>query len=207
MKGEEIEKKSFALISKLLDCYALPEYGRFIIERVVHASADFSLASLLVVKPGFIEKFREAVAKPGYTVFCDVSMVCHGISPTLIKRSGMILWEAVHSLECWQLADRAGSTRSEAAVELAIAKGIRGFVFGNSPTGLLRLVDRIKAGYPVDWVIGCPVGLIMAAQAKEELLSLEVPAVVLRGPRGGSPIAASIVNAMLAKIFGDDGSD
>jgi len=203
LKGREIEKESLALINKLLDCYALPEYGRFIVERVVHASADFSLASLLVIKPGFIEKFQETVLKPDYVVFCDVSMVCHGISPFLLKQSGVVLWEAVHSPKCRRLASDNGSTRSEAAVELAVAEGIRSFVFGNSPTGLLRLVNKIRAGYPVDWVIGCPVGLVMAAQAKEELLSLEVPAVVLRGPRGGSPIAASVVNAMLVKVFGN----
>lgn len=203
LKGKEVEKQSFALIRAILEGFALPEYGRFIIERIVHASADFSLVPLVVITPGFVERFRETVVKPGYRVFCDVAMVRCGISPSLLRRSGMVLWEAVHNAECWQLAERAGITRAEAAVELAVKEGIRGFVFGNSPTGLLRLVSKIAGGYPVDWVVGCPVGFVMAAQAKEALLALGVPAVVLRGPRGGSPVAASIVNAVLAEIFGN----
>jgi len=207
VRGEEIEEKSFSIIKKVLDCYALPEYGRFIVERIVHASADFSLAPLVVIREGFIEIFQETIRKKKYPVFCDVSMVYHGISPHLLAQSEIALWEIVNTPECWQLAITANSTRSEAAIELAVAQGIKGFVFGNSPTGLLRLVTKIKAGYPVDWVIGCPVGLVKAAEAKEKLLSLEIPTVVVRGAKGGSAIAASVINALLASTFRGEKDD
>lgn len=200
MKGEDIERKSFALIRQVLDAFALPEYGRFIVERVVHATADFSLAPLVVVRSGFVECFLATLEIRGYRVFCDAAMVCAGISPSLLSRSTLVLREFIHSPRCSEGATPS-RTRAEVAVELALEEGVRGFVFGNSPTGLLRLVEAIREGYQVDWVVGCPVGLIGAAEAKEALLTLSVPAVVVRGPRGGSAIAASIVNALLAYAF------
>lgn len=200
MKGEDIERRSFTLIRQVLDTFALPEYGRFIVERIVHATADFSLAPLVVIRPGFVERFLATLEIPGYRVFCDAAMVCAGISPGLLARSTLILREFVHAPRCFERVS-SSHTRAEVAIELALEEGIRGFVFGNSPTGLFRLVAAIQEGYPVDWVIGCPVGFVGAAEAKEALLALSVPAVVVRGPRGGSAVAASVVNALLAYAF------
>ena len=50
-----IESQSLQLIKTVLDHYSLPDYGRFLVERAVHATADFSIASLFVIQPGFIE--------------------------------------------------------------------------------------------------------------------------------------------------------
>ncbi|MCS7241561.1 MAG: precorrin-8X methylmutase [Candidatus Caldatribacterium sp.] len=200
MKGDDIEKRSLTLIRQVLDAFALPEYGRFIVERVVHATADFSLAPLVVIRPGFVERFLETLRIQGYVVFCDTATVCAGISPGLLSRSALVLREFVHTPRCLGRVT-SSKTRAEVAVELALEEGIRGFVFGNSPTGLSRLVEAIRGGYVVDWVIGCPVGFIGAAEAKEALLTLSVPVVVVRGPRGGSTVAASIVNALLAYAF------
>lgn len=196
MKGEAIERESLALVRRVLESFALPEYGRFIVERIVHATADFSLAPLVVVRQGFVERFLESLREQQYEVFCDTAMVRAGVSPELLARSPLVLREFVHSPLCWKRTV-LNRTRAEVAVELAMEEGIRGFVFGNSPTGLLRLIDAIRRGYVVDWVVGCPVGFIQAAEAKEALLALEVPAVVVRGPRGGSPVAASVINALL----------
>jgi precorrin-8X/cobalt-precorrin-8 methylmutase len=49
-------------------------------------------------------------------------------------------------------------------------------------------------------VIGVPVGFVGAAESKEELLKLDVPYIVTRGRKGGSNVAAAIVNAVMYMI-------
>ena len=55
-------------------------------------------------------------------------------------------------------------------------------------------------------IIGVPVGFVNVVQSKELIMSLkDVPYVVAAGRKGGSNIAACIVNALLYKI--DDRRD
>jgi precorrin-8X/cobalt-precorrin-8 methylmutase len=44
------------------------------------------------------------------------------------------------------------------------------------------------------------VGFVGAAESKEELFKLDVPYIVTRGRKGGSTVAASIINAILYMI-------
>ena len=73
------------------------------------------------------------------------------------------------------------------------------FVVGNAPTALIRLYglmeeEKIKPAA----IVGVPVGFVNVVEAKELIISLkDVPFIVARGRKGGSNVAASIINALM----------
>lgn len=75
------------------------------------------------------------------------------------------------------------------------------FAVGNAPTALLSIYDLVKAGKldPVA-VVGVPVGFVNVVESKERIIELGVPSIVARGRKGGSNIAAAIINAIQYKI-------
>jgi precorrin isomerase len=68
---------------------------------------------------------------------------------------------------------------------------------GNAPTALLAVLDALADGAPPPAaLIATPCGLVAAEEAKELLLHTHpVPAITVRGTRGGSAVAAAAVNA------------
>lgn len=77
-------------------------------------------------------------------------------------------------------------------------EGISLAAVGNAPTGLVALLRMAEEGMiEPDLIVGVPVGFVNAAESKEMLLESDIPAIVVRGRRGGSPIAAAIINALL----------
>ncbi|SUB72403.1 Cobalt-precorrin-8X methylmutase [Pluralibacter gergoviae] len=92
-------------------------------------------------------------------------------------------------------AKAQGITRSMAAVDIAVAEsGEKVFVFGNAPTALFRLLEHDAA---VSGAIGVPVGFVGAAESKQALTQSALPAIAALGRKGGSNVAAAIVNAIL----------
>ena len=74
---------------------------------------------------------------------------------------------------------------------------------GTAPTALVRVYELIREGYrDPHLVIGVPVGFVNVVQSKELIMDAEVPYIVARGRKGGSNIAACIVNALLYMIDG-----
>jgi precorrin-8X/cobalt-precorrin-8 methylmutase len=72
------------------------------------------------------------------------------------------------------------------------------YAVGNAPTALLRLNELIRRGVTRPaLVIGLPVGFVNAAESKAELLETDIPYITNVGRKGGSNVAASVVNALL----------
>jgi precorrin-8X/cobalt-precorrin-8 methylmutase len=99
-------------------------------------------------------------------------------------------------------ARQNGTTRAAAAMEKAA--GLPGpliFAIGNAPTALIRLHELIeeRRARP-EMVIGVPVGFVNVVQSKEMIMRAGVPYIVARGRKGGSAVAAAIVNALLYEI-------
>ena len=70
-------------------------------------------------------------------------------------------------------------------------------LIGNAPTALFRLLEMIAGGAPKPAaIVGMPVGFVGAAESKEALLQSGLPAIVVRGRRGGSAMAAAAANAL-----------
>ena len=71
------------------------------------------------------------------------------------------------------------------------------FAVGNAPTALLALEEEIGRGYMPELVIAVPVGFVNVVEAKERIMEAGVPFICSRGRKGGSNVAAAIVNAIL----------
>ena len=125
-------------------------------------------------------------------------MALSGINKTRLNALGCEYKCLVADEKTRELAKEKGITRSMAAVELAMQDtGRKIFVLGNAPTALYKVMEMQKSGCNVDAVVGVPVGFVGAAESKYELEQTEIPNIVAQGRKGGSNIAAAIVNAIL----------
>jgi precorrin-8X/cobalt-precorrin-8 methylmutase len=190
MKGREIEEESFNIIEKKLEGYPYPE--REIIKRIVHATADFSFTNRVVFQGDPIPKGVNAI-RAGRTIFTDVNMVKAGITGYNGKVKCFIDGEEVKSY-----AESSGKTRAASAFRLFKEEFLGAIVaVGNAPTALFEVCSLIEEGVTPALVVAAPVGFVGAKESKEKILELNVPAIVVRGRRGGSGIAAAIVNALI----------
>ena len=73
---------------------------------------------------------------------------------------------------------------------------------GNAPTALFEVLRMIEEdGIRPAAVVGIPVGFVGAADSKEELAkNTKVPFITVAGTKGGSPIAAASINAIMYLI-------
>jgi precorrin-8X/cobalt-precorrin-8 methylmutase len=113
----------------------------------------------------------------------------------------------VDDIRVVNLSRESGMTRSMSAVDLAFSSVIPHnlsegaiWVFGNAPTGLLRLLERLSQDptLPVPrLVVGLPVGFINAFEAKKTLSQSSLPYFITNLSRkGGSNVAAAALNAL-----------
>jgi precorrin-8X/cobalt-precorrin-8 methylmutase len=194
---EEIYRRSFAAIREVVDLTGVPEDIQALALRVIHSTGDPAILPEIAWSKGAGEAGRQALKK-GAPIFADCAMVAAGIiRPRLSPQSQVIC--TLYEPGVADLAKSLGTTRSAAAVDLwrprldgAVA------VIGNAPTALFRLLELIEEGARPALVLGFPVGFIGAAESKQALIdhAQGVPYVTLRGRRGGSPIAASALNAL-----------
>lgn len=195
---EEIERRSFELIEAMLPPLNLASEERHVAVRVVHAAGDPSLARLLRFSPGAVASGVAALQK-GCAIYTDVTMVGAGLHQPWLKQLGCEVSCAIHDPEVAARAKEWGTTRAVAAMRHfgpVLHKGV--VAVGNAPTALLALLDEVEAGAaPPVLVVGIPVGFIAASESKEELMKRDVPFISLPGYRGGSPIAAAVLNALL----------
>jgi precorrin-8X/cobalt-precorrin-8 methylmutase len=195
---QDIERRSMELIEQELKT-SLPEDVAPVVKRVIHTTADFDYAENLVFSPRAVERGREALGR-GCTVVTDTTMAQSGINKRVLSALGGATECFIAHPEVVRRAREQGCTRSAAAVDYA-AETLTGplvFAVGNAPTALLRICELVEAGaLRPELVIGVPVGFVNVVEAKELALTLEVPHIVARGRKGGSNVAAAIVNALL----------
>lgn len=192
--GRSIEAESFRQIEALL-APALAGPVREVYRRIIHATADPGYAERLQVHPGLIEAFRTA-AQAGAAIYVDVQMLRAGIQAALLP-SGRVHCQ-IGEPAVRELADTAGLTRAAAAFRLW-GRGLEGQIIaiGNAPTALREVSRLVREGLRPAAIIGVPVGFVDAADSKAELAALDIPFLTARGPQGGTPVAASAVNALL----------
>jgi precorrin-8X/cobalt-precorrin-8 methylmutase len=203
IKPAEIEEESFRIIeSEFFDQTgrAISDYseGEFkVLQRIIHATGDFSLAETLVFQNDPIPAAIAAI-RSGGNVITDVNMVASGVSKALLKKFGGKVLCGVSDEETAALAQKKGITRSDAAMQRYASEAIALVAIGNAPTALISVLNLIDEGkMQPGIVIGVPVGFVNAAESKELLKQHRVPAITITGRRGGSPIAAAITNALL----------
>lgn len=197
---QAIEAKSFDIISEII-AETRPDY-RFasplheaIIKRVIHTTADFDWLDILWCSPDALIALSEALSRP-CTLYTDTTMALSGINKTLLARFGGECRCYISDPRVVREAQSRGMTRSMAAVDIAVQEpGEKVFVFGNAPTALFRLLEHRETA--IGGVVGVPVGFVGAAESKAALSESGLPAIAALGRKGGSNVAAAIVNALL----------
>ncbi|UZQ51882.1 precorrin-8X methylmutase [Clostridium kluyveri] len=197
-----IEKKSFEIIEEELGANNFTDKELLIIKRVIHTTADFEYKDLLYIRPGAIDAALELLKKGGTTIYTDTNMILAGINKKALKALNCTVVSYVGSDEISQIAKQKGITRSMASIEKASGEGINFFVFGNAPTALYKLKELVEEDRcKPDFVIAAPVGFVGAAQSKEDFEKLPLPMITVRGRKGGSTVAAAIVNSLLYMLI------
>lgn len=188
-----ILSESFALIDEALGAHSFTPAEYAIVRRVIHSTADFEFADLLRFSPDAIARGIAAL-QAGCPIVVDVGMVRQGCQGMVARTFGNALVTAV------DLAPTAalGKTRTETGLLQAWAAWPNGiYVVGNAPTALRALCDRVAGAVPPPLVIGVPVGFVGVLEAKAQLAALAIPQIRTLGRKGGSPVAAAILNALL----------
>lgn len=202
MKPMEIEKRSFEIITaELGDRKMDPEFAP-VIKRVIHTTADFDYYDHLAFSDHAVLKMMEAI-RSGCDIVTDTTMAMSGINKKLLAQFGGSVHCFIGDADVAQEAKQRGVTRSLVSMEKA-ARMQKPLIFaiGNAPTALYSICDLVRAGkLQAEMVIGVPVGFVNVVEAKEELMQTVQNYIVARGRKGGSNVAAAIVNAALYQMI------
>ena len=195
--GRAIYARSFAIIRREADLARFAPDEEKVAVRLIHASGMIEVAADIAFTPGAVEAARAAL-RAGAPVLCDVRMVADGVTRRRLPAGNDVVC-SLHDPAVPALAARLGTTRTAAAVELwrdRLAGAV--VAIGNAPTALFHLLELIADGAPVPAaIVGMPVGFVGAIESKEALLAFgQVPALVVRGRKGGSAMTAATVNAL-----------
>ncbi|MGW5680675.1 precorrin-8X methylmutase [Nonomuraea sp. NPDC003754] len=197
--GAEIYRRSFATIRAESDLAGLPQDVAQVAVRMIHACGMTDLVADLAYSPGVVAAARAAL-RGGAPILCDAMMVASGVTRARLPRDNEVIC-TLGDPGVPGLAERMGTTRSAAALELWRDR-LDGAVVavGNAPTALFRLLELVEegAGRPAA-VLGIPVGFIGAAESKQALASGDLEYLVVHGRRGGSAMAAAAVNAIASE--------
>ena len=201
IKPMDIETRSFEIITELLGDRKLDPENELVIKRVIHTTADFDYADNLVFSPHAVSRGIEAL-KAGCDVVTDTQMGRSGINKTVLEKLGGQVRCYMSDPDVAAEAKARGITRAVVSMEHAVRSDKPTiFAIGNAPTALIRLRELIQEGKgnPV-LVIGVPVGFVNVVECKEQISATDIPHIVARGRKGGSNVAAAIVNAMIYQI-------
>ncbi len=205
IRPDQIEKRSFEIISRELEQMGkiLAPGTEKIVKRCIHSSADFDYADNLWFSEGSVDRGIEALRR-GAWIVTDTNMARAGISAKTLEKLGGRALCFMADEDVAVEAREAGRTRASVSVDRALRLAEDDpdrdiiFAFGNAPTGLMRLNTLFEEGrIRPALVIACPVGFVNVVQAKEKTMSLDMPQITARGRKGGSSIAACIVNALM----------
>jgi len=200
LRPEEIEAGSFRIIDEEAGEHGWNEAEWQIVRRVIHTSADFDYVNTMLFSQGSIEKAIAAI-KSGAGIVTDTNMALSGINKPRLIPFGSALSCHIADADVGILAKREGVTRSVLAIRKAIKElHNRIFVIGNAPTALFELLRMIEAKeVRPALIIGLPVGFVGATESKALLAagSHGIPFITNIGRKGGSNVAAAVVNALV----------
>ena len=202
-KPEEIEKRSFAIISEELDHMGiiLQKEPGMVTKRVIQTSADFEYAHTLCYSEHAVEIAKQLL-REGADIVTDTNMAWSGVNKRALASLGGEAHCFMADPDVAKLAKMRGTTRAVVSMEkaAAIEKPVI-FAIGNAPTALLQLDEMIRErNWKPAFVIGVPVGFVNVEIAKEIIMEAGVPYIVNRGRKGGSNVAAAICNALLYEL-------
>lgn len=195
--GAEIYRHSFATIREEADLAILPDDVAGLAVRMIHACGMVDLVDDLRYTLDVVESGRAAL-EAGAPILCDAQMIASGVTRRRLPAGNEVVC-TLSDPGVPSLAERMGTTRSAAALELWRDK-LPGSVvaIGNAPTALFRLLEILDEGVGAPAaIIGVPVGFVGAVESKVELAKrAPAPYLVVHGRRGGSAMAVAAINAL-----------
>jgi precorrin-8X/cobalt-precorrin-8 methylmutase len=204
----DIEKRSFEILSAEADLSSIPADRLPIVQRVIHATADFEFKNTLTFHPDAVAKGLAAI-RSGKDVVTDVEMVRTGINKKRLSRWGGTVICNISQESGVSSQESGVKTRAEIGIETALAenKNIGIIAVGNAPTALIKTVEllsnaKLETQNSELLVVGVPVGFVKAVESKALLAWQKFPFITALGRKGGTPVAVAIVNALL-KMAGE----
>ena len=201
-KGQEIMMESFRTIASELQHPDIPIWRKWPLLHAIHTTADFSMEDILYTDEEAVPRIYQAMTsmeKP--CIITDVTMAASGIRKAACERLGIEVKCYLHDERVAEMAQSQNITRTQAGIRLAVEEHPEAlFAFGNAPTALMELCDlmRKKKARPVG-IIAAPVGFVHVCESKYMVKVFhEVPKIIIEGRKGGSNLAATLVNSILA---------
>jgi precorrin-3B C17-methyltransferase len=201
--GRKIMNKSFRTILNNIDSSGKSMAHTWVALHCIHTTADFNLNESVELSNNVVERLCEKLySKNPPVIVTDVSMVTRGIRRAIAEKLGLQIKCYLDDERVRDLAAAKNITRTQAGIQLAVDEHPNAiFAFGNAPTALMELVKLIRNGKanPAG-VIATPVGFVNVKESKWQLKygCPDVPAVFVNGRKGGSNVAATIINAILS---------
>ena len=195
---KEIEDKSMGIIAEYVEGKGFTEDEIRVVSRTVHASGDPEYADLIRMSEGAVQAGIDAINR-GAHIYTDVEMVRTGINKPALKQRGIEVHTQISDPKIITMAKELGVTRSIAAMrDFGAALEGQIVAIGNAPTALFEVLRlALEEGIKPALIVGIPVGFVGAAESKEYLQQVSpVPYITVHGTKGGSPIAASVCNAL-----------
>lgn len=202
-----IVMESFSIIDREVGCHSLSPEEYAIVRRVIHSTADFEFKHLLTFSPGAIAHGIDSIQK-SCPIVVDVNMLRYGIQTLVAKTFGNPICVAVDEAKSTVQSASAPlnselSTQSARGMQQCLQKEPNAIVaVGNAPTALKALCRAIDEGSASpSLVIGAPVGFVSVLESKAALAAAPTPQIRVNGRKGGSAVAAAIVNALLVMAW------
>lgn len=198
----QIENRSMEIIDEVMGDTDFNQEEMIIAKRMIHTTGDFDYRKIIVFKDDFISLAKKSITE-GTKIFTDTKMVYTGINKPALSKANCELKCFIDDERVFKMSKELKTTRSACAVDLAVEEGIDIFVIGNAPTALFRILELVREGkINPKFIVGVPVGFVGAAESKEYLREFNIPSISTVGNKGGSNVAASIINALLYMVVG-----
>jgi precorrin-8X/cobalt-precorrin-8 methylmutase len=194
-----IEERSMEIIAPCLVGLDLTPEEIKVFSRIIHSAGDPEYSKVIEIHSDAI-KAGCAALEAGCDIFCDVEMVRTGINKRRLADNGGAVHCLIADEQVAITAKQLGITRSMVAMR-TFGERLHGSIvaIGNAPTALFEVLTMMKeTNIRPALIIGVPVGFVGASESKDLLAQTSpVAYITVRGTKGGSPIAASITNALL----------
>ncbi len=201
--GQEIMIKSFRNIDAELERKDYPLDHKWALLHAIHTTADFEMEQLLYSDEKAVQRIHEALTNGSCKqIITDVNMARTGIRQAALERLGVQTLCYLSDERVAEMAQAKGITRTQAGIRLAVQDHPEGalFVFGNAPTALMELAQLVRKGQAKpSGIIAAPVGFVHVQESKHMVKPFkEIPKLIVEGRKGGSNLAATLVNAILS---------
>lgn len=199
--GQSIMIESFRTIERELEFPDIPLGRKWPLLHAIHTTADFDMERIVKVDEGAVESIYEALSSERIrTIITDVTMAASGIRKGALERLGVSVKCYLSDPRTLDLAKKANITRTQAGIRLAVSEYPDAlYVFGNAPTALMELCALIRSGKARPCgIIAAPVGFVHVCESKHMVKPFkDIPKIIVEGRKGGSNLAATLVNSIL----------